>query len=277
MTRQPTILLGVGATKSGTTWLFDQLASHPDCHLRAIKELHYFDTFAGGRWKRQLPKLEARAAKAGGRLRDDLQQWIGVMRRGRLCLRDYLGYLSEGRGDRGLIGDITPSYSLLPARILRRVASMGDVRVLYLMRDPVARLWSQVRMDAKRAATHRTEIAGLAQQMLDRALAGQGGAWMRSDYAGALKRLDAAVDPRKLCVAFYETLMTPQGFDRITSFLGIAPHRPDFAKRVHGGVDVTLSQADRARALTALRPQYDAVARRAGELPAAWQASLAGV
>ena len=40
----PVLMFGVGAAKSGTSWLYQYLAAHPDCHLRSIKELHFFDT-----------------------------------------------------------------------------------------------------------------------------------------------------------------------------------------------------------------------------------------
>src|ERR1700693_6546256 len=39
---QPDFLC-VGAHKSGTTWLYRQLDSHPDFWMPPIKELHYFD------------------------------------------------------------------------------------------------------------------------------------------------------------------------------------------------------------------------------------------
>jgi hypothetical protein len=36
-------MVGVGAQKAGTTWLFDYLGRHPDVAMSPIKELHYFD------------------------------------------------------------------------------------------------------------------------------------------------------------------------------------------------------------------------------------------
>ncbi|HHS89575.1 MAG TPA: sulfotransferase family protein, partial [Rhodobacteraceae bacterium] len=43
MPDQPTIFFGVGAAKSGTSWLYRYLEGHPETHLRSVKELHYFD------------------------------------------------------------------------------------------------------------------------------------------------------------------------------------------------------------------------------------------
>src|SRR5436190_21080882 len=39
---QPDFLC-VGAQKGGTSWLYQQLAAHPDFWMPPIKELHYFD------------------------------------------------------------------------------------------------------------------------------------------------------------------------------------------------------------------------------------------
>ena len=51
---QPTLLFCVGATKAGTSWLFDYLKHHPECHLRSVKELQYFYAHEQNRaWCRQ--------------------------------------------------------------------------------------------------------------------------------------------------------------------------------------------------------------------------------
>ncbi|MDB5657806.1 MAG: hypothetical protein JWS10_421 [Cypionkella sp.] len=34
MSKQPTLLFCVGATKAGTSWLYDHLFAHPECHFR---------------------------------------------------------------------------------------------------------------------------------------------------------------------------------------------------------------------------------------------------
>ena len=39
------MLYCVGATKAGTSWLYRALHDHPGCAVRAVKEMHYWDTF----------------------------------------------------------------------------------------------------------------------------------------------------------------------------------------------------------------------------------------
>lgn len=287
MTKEATILMCVGATKAGTTWLYRHLSAHPDCHLRTIKELHYFDTVDTGNYDRQiglkLDEFDALEAKGPGdrpwmhrRKLRDLAEWAAVLERRAEDIPAYLAYLTGGRGDRRVVGDVTPAYALLPVDALRRIAEMApDVRFVYLIRDPLARLWSHVRMLAARAAQSTAEFAERARAMMERALAGDlPSATDRGDYAGALARLDAAVAPGHLLVMFQEEMMTLPGVQRLWSFLGIGETDPRFDRRVHEGTPLDLDAGQRARALACLGPQYDFVARRFPDLPENWRRNM---
>jgi hypothetical protein len=294
--QQPTILFGVGAAKAGTSWLWRYLAGHPECHFRSIKELHYFDGLAQNRLAGALRKAraelnrwrdevvlasDARAAGLARRMRD-LQDWIAVLALGANDPAAYRAYLTSGAaGPARVVGDITPAYALLPVARLREMAGLArDVRFVYLMRDPVARLWSHVRMLARRHAPE-SGFADYALTLLRRVCAGDvdgqaGGVVARGDYAAALARFDRAIDPARLLVMFQETLLSQPGVARLTGFLGIAAHPADLGRQVHGGVPLALPVAERDAARAFLRPQYDAVARRFGDLPEAWRMNAGG-
>lgn len=290
MAQDPTILICVGATKAGTTWLYDHLAGHPDCHLRAIKELHYFDTLENGAFSRQIKvqnafaeklskrllKLEGAAAERAAQKRLDVAEWLAVLSQRVENVADYLAYLTNGRGPRQLVADITPSYALLPEARLHSMAAMApDVRFLYLLRDPVARLWSHVRMLAARASRSADGVAEAAFRLLDRILDGQtSGATERGDYVGALTRLRTAVDPAKLQVMFQEDMVSVAGLEKLCQFLGIRPHPADFGLRVHAGPVLSMSDTQYARARALLRPQYEFVARHYPDIPASWRKNM---
>ncbi|MDZ4094019.1 MAG: sulfotransferase [Paracoccaceae bacterium] len=288
--QEPTILLGVGATKAGTSWLFDHLAGHPDCHLRSLKELHYFDTLEHGNFAGRLKvhralaaQLAARAGAASGQAvsrvaarRADVADWMAVLAQRVENLSAYLAYLTHGRGARHLVADITPSYALLPVARLRAMAGMAaDVRFVYLLRDPVARLWSQVRMLAARASASADLVPEAAFALLDRILDGAtSGATERGDYVGAVTRLRAAVNPARLLVMFHEDMLSPAGLARLSAFLGIRTAAADFGKRVHAGPVLAMSDTQIARARVLLRPQYDFVASQFPVLPAEWRRNM---
>ena len=63
-----TFIFCVGATKAGTSWLYDYLNSHRECQLPAVKELHYFDALehGSGAWHRK--QLEERLDGVRARL-----------------------------------------------------------------------------------------------------------------------------------------------------------------------------------------------------------------
>lgn len=287
---EPVTLICVGATKSGTSWLYDHLAGHPECHLRSVKELHFFDPPESGLGRMQarsnaaeisrltglLPGADAGRAAHLRRRIADMQAWNGVLAGG--DLDGYRGYLTEGLGARRLVADVTPSYALLPVAGLQRLLSVAaDVRVLYLMRDPVARLWSHVRMLAKREATPGQDLSALATARMERAIAGDdlhfGG---RGDYRACLQRLRAAIPVARLMVMFTEEMMTARGLARLWVWLGLRPGPVDFANRVHEGVALPLSPAHRDAARSALRDQYDYVASAFPTLPSAWSANMIG-
>ena len=290
MIAEPTYLLGVGATKAGTTWLYNHLRAHPECHLRAIKELHYFDTIEDGSYQRQLKVQRRYLAKVrdnrargvsnntvSTRREGDVREWISVLKDRAENVPGYLAYLSGGRGARRLVADITPSYAMLPEARLRAMASMAaDVRFLYLMRDPVARLWSNLRMAAARAGASEDNVQNLARQLLDQALDGQAsGTVDRGDYIGAITRLRAAVPPGRLMITFQERLQTAEGLAEICVFLGITPVPADFTTRVLPGVPAEMTAEQISRVRTLLAPQYAFVARAFPDMPAAWRLNMA--
>lgn len=292
MTAEPTFLFCVGATKAGTSWLYRFLARHPECHLRSIKELHYFDMLESGNYARHRDREAARLAalraeQASGqpmgafraRMLRDTEDWVSVIGRDGIDLAAYRDYLADGRGARHLVGDITPAYALLPVERLSMMARLaGDVRFVYLLRDPVSRLWSQARMVAHRKVRTLAEFPARAAQVMGEMIdAIAKGHTDREDYVGAVTRLRAVVSPSRLLVQLQDEMMTLPGLARLCGFLGITAMPADFDKRVHEGAPLALDEALRARAQVALRPQYDFVASLFAELPDSWRRNMIGV
>lgn len=291
MQAAPTYLFCVGATKAGTSWLYDHLAGHSDCHFRSIKELHYFSMSTPAHFENALragrdeiselkdqTELNGDAKTWRDRRLTDLRDWQKVLRAKAVDLPAYCKFLNDGRGTGRLVGDITPAYALMSGEKLKSLQSVGaDVRVIYLIRDPLARLWSHVRMIAARAAPQRfaDEAVALMNRILAGDLSGEGkGIVARGDYAAILPKLARAFDPARLLVLFYEDMLTVPGVAKLSAFLGIAPGAADLGRRVHEGQSLALDPAlaDRARAF--LKPQYDYVAHQFADLPQAWRRNM---
>jgi hypothetical protein len=98
----------IGAQKSGTTWLYANLRRHPDVYMpdEQDKELYFFSYKYRRGW-----------------------DW-------------YLSFFDKA-GDAKAIGEATPDYTTgaNTGQIARRMAKhLPDVRLLYIVRDPVERL-----------------------------------------------------------------------------------------------------------------------------------------
>jgi len=278
---QATLLFGIGAAKAGTTWLYRYLAAHPQVRLPAVKELHYFDTSETGKFDRQIARMQKEKARRTGRLptndarldkrlRREIRaydRWLDVIAEPSDAA--YVDFLTDGAGDARVVGDITPAYATLSQATLTRMAGLAPVtRFIYLMRDPLDRLWSNIRMAAARRSGGLAETAAV---LLDKVVSGRDQTIAaRSDYATTLARLDAALDPRSLFLGFYETLFQPGTVERICAFLGLAPHPARIEARVLGGADLPMTETQRARALAWLTPQYDALRQRMDTLPQRW-------
>lgn len=281
MAQAPRILFGVGATKAGTSWLHEWLSGHPECHLRSVKELHYFDTLERGGVAARIGELEAErqsvTQRGGAPARiADLEDCASVFRKSG-DVSAYLDYLGHGRGDRTVVGDVTPAYGLLPAERLRDMVALGETRFLYILRDPVARLWSHVRMIARRREPDGSVTEERAGRILKRALRGDEDHIVdRGDYRGAMERLTAAVPEARRLFVFFEEMISGAALERICGFLGIATI-PALGAVVHAGQPMPMSPAQATAARDFLKDQYAYVEQAMGRLPDAWAASREGV
>jgi hypothetical protein len=152
----PPHFLGIGAHKSGTTWLYENLKRHPRVWLPPVKEIHFFDGIPG------LPKIAQRLNQAvkdaitAGRVENS--EMLDYLRRYVLDQpKDVAWYRSlfQAAGDR-MTGDITPAYAALPEPVVSKIrALLPDCRIIYIMRNPIDRAWSHFRFNA---GTYRVDV-----------------------------------------------------------------------------------------------------------------------
>jgi hypothetical protein len=286
MAQQPTFMFCVGATKAGTSWLHEQLSAHPECHFRTIKELHYFTMTKPEHFKAAVARNAAEMAAVAAlpvtprRMQRiaDMQAWQQVLAKGKIDPDAYRGFLTDGASDARLVGDVTPAYALMPEDRMRALSGVAaDVRVVYLIRDPLARLWSHVRMIASRSGVADFAAAATAQleRILRGDLAGEGqGIVARGDYSGIIAKLRRAFDPTRLLVQFTEDVMTSAGAARLAGFLGLTGLVTNPEVPVHEGKPLSFPGHLRDETLHWLRPQYKAVAAQVGQVPAAWRMNM---
>ena len=140
LSRRMPRFLGIGAARAGTSWVAAQLAAHPQIRMDR-KEIHFFDR-----------KLRAPAASGSARDRIDRLRYLARFVRARGGGRGGARGDAKGGGQRGTLrggrirGEMTPAYAILEPAVIRRVADwMPDARLIFMMRDPIERAWSQAR------------------------------------------------------------------------------------------------------------------------------------
>jgi hypothetical protein len=209
--------LCVGAHKGGTTWLYQQLDSHPDFWMPPVKELHYFD---------QLSRVQ-RASPPRRRDERDLRFLESLKSlSGEPCM-DLENYarLFAPKGSL-LSGDISPNYSTLSKKLVRRIIRyFPDLRVIFMARDPVERVWSHLSMEVHHRQIEpfdATDVGEVNRNLLRR------GMLLRSYPSAIVARWKRYVHPDRLRVYFFDDLQrNPTELRRsILHFLGADPEKP---------------------------------------------------
>lgn len=172
--------IGIGATKAASTWLWSNLRQHPDVWMPPAKELHYFDRSL----RYPSPSFLA-SDRLGERLfgrqehnryfRSAFAKAVGksVLRRDMNELRWYLKYFLGSYGDDWyqslfeeaegkILGEITPAYSILDSDDVKRIHDLfPELRVIFLIRNPIGRAWSSIRYTWQRG--NLPEVADLTR------------------------------------------------------------------------------------------------------------------
>ena len=270
-----TFLLGVGGHKCGTTWLHDYLSKSPQAHMGVFKEYHVFDalTLPEGSdfYERRIAQARKALEAPKPRLDADPRLWKALS-----FLADpqeyyaYFARLLAAPGIR-LTGDITPAYAGLSTETLAGIrdgitAQGLRIRVVFLMRDPLERAWSAVRM-RRRDTSRRNPAHGFAQsEAADLiALAATPYFTLRTRYDNTIAALEQVFAPGEILYGFYESLFDRAEVARICAFLGIDMHEPEFdlRKNVSPKSESLDPQAERA-VVAQYRETYEFIAARFG-------------
>jgi hypothetical protein len=296
---EPTALAGrrmlycIGAQRAGTSWLDAMFRRHPELHAPVLKEVHYWDSvrppYAKGYRRKAGPDLDwfrrasilarvrryhLRALFQGGALGRLLEARVGLYAAPATEHGAYAALLLDGSRPGQVIVDNTPAYALLGSDTFSEMAALADARFVFVMRDPVARLWSGI----KHGLRSKIEGEGMSPDAVVARFAAavdaaDGPNLARSDYARTIASLEAAVPPSRVLYLFHETLFSQSAFDRVTDFLGVArgAARPWREVNRSGMSEVRPDAASWRRARERLEPVYAFVRERFGsEVPAVW-------
>ncbi|WP_157961902.1 sulfotransferase domain-containing protein [Acuticoccus kandeliae] len=273
-----TFIYCVGAQKAGTTWLHDQLRRHPRFAFPAHKELHVFNV----RYCRELcgqfldrrvlallkPDMVDRAP--GARRLEEVDEEIALIIRAFVYDEDYLRIFSPKRlGKYAFTGDFSTLYGLLPVEGMARMRAIVeedgfDCRVIFLMRDPISRYYSALRMLDTTEATDKA--FDRFEPSLERPFHRANGA-----YDEIIGRLEQVFAPEEILYGFYEDLFNDAFTRRLRDFLGLKHLPMHYGKRVNVSRDGSpLTEAMVEAAMRVYRPVYAFCADRFPETADLW-------
>lgn len=288
-----TLAFGIGAQKSGTTWLGDYFSHHPDVHMSHKKEIHYWnsvrpphDTFPEG--KRKASRKHANRLLTEGtlvrrlyrqiRLGKVITQYLTHADTTRDKTAPYTSYadmLMLGYRKQAVAMEITPAYARLNSETFAEMAALApDVRFIFLMRDPLDRLVSGVRHHQRIIKGRENVSTKSVENLLKRILKKPTHPILeRSRYDVTIKALESVVPADRIFYGFFETFFNQDETDRLCDFLGVRHQAAETDKKVFVATDRTgLLSADLLKeAAEKLQPVYDFTRARFPETPDAWQ------
>lgn len=172
--------LGIGAQKAGTTWLYERLRQHPNLRFPGGKEMHFWNRNRS----RGLDWYRNEFADAGPQVRQ---------------------------------GEITPAYAILPPDTIAELRrEYPDLRILYVIRNPIERAWSAALMwlDKMEMRIDEASDAWFLDQFRSQA------SRQRGDYAQCPTHWAAWFPPERILVIRYEQLAAAPRDTR----LGVCAH-----------------------------------------------------
>lgn len=224
----PTMVLGIGVPKAGTTWLHSYLRAMPGFDPGFTKEYHIWDAVF-------VPECRRYLVPDGKPVLEPAQLLRREMQRHPQAYFQYFRNLTDRPGVL-MTADITPSYCGLGPEQLAFVydglkGAGLHVKVVLLLRDPVERCWSMLRMFRRDPALGA--INGLDLKLGDDALlrdyAASANARVRTSYDRTLASLaHSGIPAQDVYLGLYEEMFEPQHLSALCRFLGV-PLRPELA------------------------------------------------
>ena len=220
--------LVIGFTRCGTTFLHTHLRRHPQVWLPPQKELHYLSFQRQGGWGNSKHRKHLR--RAGRNLRHALKGkrgpreellWQARYLLGRRSDRWFLSLYDEP-GGRFVTGQVEPTYARTPDDVIEAFSRIApDVKLLFMMRDPVERAWSSVTKSTaknKGRAMANVPEADIFEK-LDRS------ALSMSSYIEHIERWERHFPADRFFYGFFDEIQKDPGafMDRVCSFVGVSP------------------------------------------------------
>ena len=226
------LFLNIGAMKAGTTWLYAMMNTHPDVFFSQRKEIPYF---AAGLYPKQISRRNRFI---------QFKRFMGYMKTDTFppnveeMVKWYSYYLSEPVDDawyrqlfaanpgKKYCADFSNLNASLGKTEWQHVKAMTkNLKVVYIMRHPLKRLWSHYKFDHEHAQKV-LETENLSAREVNRKVRTKA-IWGSTAYSDVTRSLQDNLNPNKYMIAFFEDIhQNPLGWlAQLEEFLQIRPHQ----------------------------------------------------
>ena len=216
MAKEKTFILGVGAQKAGTSWLYEYIRRSPKANLGQLKEYQFWNMAFNKNSKKRHDLLNKPQLQFNS---DDYLRWTMLTRKS-LYEIYFNSIINSGYK---ITGDISPQYALLSTThynyIKQQLEACGFVvKVIYLIRDPIERLWSNIRMERNLYQTIDKNTSDSDAIKLfykdDR--------WnFESKYDSIIAKLRDAFEKKNIYIGVYEEMFNMDKVRELSEFIGI--------------------------------------------------------
>lgn len=232
-----TFLLGFGAQKAGTTWLHTELSRSDSVDFGWTKEYHFLDSHTVASCR---PFILHKYQNLNRIInQNDPVDCIKTLKRHKFLIKSlafhadpdcYFDYFSTRfRGNISLTGDLTPSNALISEATIGWVRSeflSRDIRcaALLVLRDPVERFWSAIRMIRRKQPERWAHISEDDHLLMS---LNREDFYQRGAYADIIKNIKSSFPESDTSIVLYEELTQHEHvFHGLCDFLGLSPFSP---------------------------------------------------
>jgi hypothetical protein len=276
-------LVGVGAMKCGTSWINSYLSSVPEITTSPLKEVHFFDSkFTNHDVEPTNPRAIKRVLTHVNRYESEGDVIKNLLSRphfqasiDRMKMiyddNEYFAHFARicTRNTRTLC-EITPAYAILGEDgflYMKNFFATQNIslRILFIMRDPIERLWSHMRF-----MQERNPVLNVSQEWAN--ILDNPRVLERTDYRKTIESIDKVFPSDLVKYVFYENIFNKDTLRDICNFSGVQYVNTDIADiKNETSVKSELPFDARKEFSKILSEQYDFCRERFGNLlPPMW-------
>ena len=231
MKKEKTFILGVGAQKAGTTWLYNYIQNDPKANFGLLKEYHFWNSVFSPsgmiNTKKKFLMNKPKSELSPG----ELLRWTMIVMQNYYQIY-FNSIINDGYQ---ITGDMTPLYGRSTIEQFSRIKTTLEnygftVKVIFLIRDPVERIWSHVRME-------KILFSSIDKTMSDSEAVKKNCKnehWRYdTEYQRTAINIDNVFDKKNIYIGVYEEMFTEEKVQELSDFIGIDYNSSMIEKKIN--------------------------------------------